>query len=323
MKKRIAVLFGGYSGEAEVSKKSAQMVLNNIDKDRFQAIPIEISKTNWTADYDGEFIEIDKNDFSILVQGEKLNFDGVFNIIHGTPGEDGLIQGYLDMLAIPHTTGGCYNMSLTFNKAVNNDLLRSYGMPCAMSVLLRPTDHYSVSAITERLGLPCFVKPNEGGSSIGISRVDKAEALTAAIERAFLESKEVIIEEFISGREVTCGVIPKNGKLMALPLTEIIADGDFFDFEAKYEGKSQEITPAKIDLDTTLTVQNMAVKIYELLRCNGMIRIDFLLPKSGPHVIEVNTVPGFSEASIIPQQAAAAGISKKNLISSLLEDILD
>ncbi len=323
MRKRIAILFGGYSREAVISKKSAQMVLDNIDRDRFEPIPVEITESNWTAEYEGQSVEIDKNDFSLNINGTHLKIDGVFNIIHGTPGEDGLIQGYLDMLKIPHTTGSCFNMSLTFNKAANNDLLKSQGIHCAKSILLQKTDFYSVSAITERLGLPCFVKPNEGGSSLGISKVEKSEELTAAIEMAFLESNAVIIEEFISGREVTCGVIPRNGKPMALPITEIITDSAFFDYEAKYEGKSQEITPAKIDLDTTLKVQNTAVKIYELLRCKGMIRVDFLLPNSKPYVIEVNTVPGFSEASIIPQQAHAAGIPKKNLITSLLEDILE
>jgi len=323
MKKRIGILYGGYSGEAAVSKESAKLILQNIDRDRFEPIPIKITKTNWLASYNGIEIEVDKNDFSILYDSQKITVDGVFNIIHGSPGEDGLMQGYLDMLHIPHTTGNCFNMSLTFNKAANNDLLRSHGIKCANSVLLRQTDHYSVSAILERLGLPCFVKPNEGGSSIGISKVNKPKELSSAIERAFIESKEVIIEEFISGREVTCGVIPRNGKIMALPLTEIIADGEFFDYEAKYEGKSKEITPAKIDLDTTMKVQAISTRIYELLRCKGMVRIDFLLPESGPHVIEVNTVPGFSEASIIPQQGAAAGISKKDLISSLLEDCIE
>ncbi len=321
MKRRIAVVYGGYSGESVVSEKSAQMVLKNIDTHKFDAIPVCITKSAWTAQINKGDFPVDKNDFSVQIGDKKLIFDAVFNIIHGTPGEDGLLQGYFQMLDIPHTSCDVFTMSLTFNKAANNTYLLQHGFKCAKSYVLRKTDHYSVSKIVDILGLPCFIKPNEGGSSLGISKVSKANDIASAIELAFSQSDEVIIEEFISGREVTCGVITRHGKPLALPITEIIANGDFFDYEAKYEGNSQEITPADISEEITTQVQHISVEIYELLRAKGMLRIDFLLNENGPYLIEVNAVPGFSDVSIIPQQAAAAGISKKELITILLDEI--
>lgn len=319
MKRRIAVVYGGYSGEAVVSKKSAQMVLDNIDRKKFDVTPVEITKTEWIAHIDGAKFPINRHDFSASTQDGKLTFDKVFNIIHGTPGEDGILQGYFQMVGMPHTSSEVFAMSLTFNKSANNTYLQQFGFNCAKSLVLRKTDHYSVSKIIETLGLPCFVKPNEGGSSIGISKVKEASQMVAAIELAFDENSEVIIEEFISGREVSCGVISRQGRAFAMPLTEMISFGEFFDYEAKYEGNSNEVTPAEIPKSLTLQIQNIATEVYDILRCNGMIRIDFLLNEKGPYLIEVNTVPGFSDASIIPQQAAAAGISKKELISLLLE----
>ena len=319
MKRRIAVVYGGYSGEAVVSEKSAQMVLANIDKDKFEVTAVEITKSKWIAHIDGAKLPINKHDFSVSTPDGKRSFDKVFNIIHGTPGEDGILQGYFQMVGMPHTSSEVFAMSLTFNKSANNTYLKQFGFNCAKSVVLRKTDHYSVSKIVDKLGLPCFVKPNEGGSSIGISKVKEASQMVAAIELAFDENSEVIIEEFISGREVSCGVITKQGRAFAMPLTEMISFGEFFDYKAKYEGNSNEITPAEIPKQLTLQIQNIATEVYDILRCNGMIRIDFLLNEKGPYLIEVNTVPGFSEASLIPQQAAAAGISKKELISLLLE----
>ncbi len=319
MRKRIAVVYGGYSGESVVSEKSARMIMDNIDTTKYEPVQVRVKEDGWWAELDGTSYAIDKNDFSFLLEGEKITFHKVFNIIHGTPGEDGLLQGYLEMLNIPHTSSETFTMSLTFNKAACNMYLKQHGFNCAQSMVLRKTDHYSVSDIVQRLGLPCFIKPNEGGSSIGISRVEDAQNIPQAIEKAFNESDVVILEEFISGREVTCGVITRNTKTLALPITEIISDHDFFDFQAKYEGKSQEITPADVDELTTAKVQQIATEVYSLLNAQGMIRIDFLLNEKGPYIIEVNTVPGFSEASIIPQQAAAAGISKKELITILLE----
>lgn len=320
MKRRIAVVYGGYSGESVVSEKSAQMILENIDRNKYDVYPVCITPDRWFAEIDGEELDINRGDFTVTTAESKITFDKVFNIIHGTPGEDGILQGYFDMIGVKHTSSDVLTMSLTFNKSANNTYLRQLGFNCANSVLLRITDHYSVKKITETLGLPCFVKPNMGGSSIGISKVKEPQQLAAAIECAFQESSEVIIEEFISGREVSCGVISKNGRPFAMPLTEMIPFGEFFDFEAKYEGNSNEVTPADIPEELFLQIQNIATEVYDILNCKGMIRIDFLLNERGPYLIEVNTVPGFSNASLVPQQAAAAGISKKELISLLLEE---
>jgi len=320
--KNIAVVYGGYSGESVISKKSADMILKNIDKNKFTAVPIEMTRTNWTAHLEKTDVEVDKNDFSVTVSSKKILFDVVFNIIHGTPGEDGLFQGYLSMLGIKHTTGDTFNMALTFNKAANNNYLAALGYNCAKSIILRKTDHFSVTKIVESLGLPIFIKPNEGGSSLGISKINDPSKITSAVELAFNESHEVILEEFISGREVTCGVISKNGNVTALPITEIITESDFFDYEAKYQGKSQEITPADIPEVTAQQLQRKSEEIYELLQCRGMIRIDYLLNEKGPYLIEVNTVPGFSDVSIVPQQGAAAGLSTKDLITYILDSAI-
>ncbi|MDZ4822500.1 MAG: D-alanine--D-alanine ligase [Flavobacteriales bacterium] len=317
--KRIAVVCGGYSGESVVSMRSAAMVMNNIDRSKYEPVKVVVLHERWFAEADGKELDVDKNDFSFTLNRKKILFDGVFMIIHGTPGEDGLMQGYFEMLNIPHTTGGVFNMSLTFNKKATTRTLASLGFTVAKSTVLKKFEPYSSSFIGQIVGLPCFVKPNCGGSSIGTSRVNKVEELHLAVDKAFREDEEVIIEEFISGTEVTCGVIVISGKPTALPITEIVSKKEFFDFEAKYEGASEEITPARISEQLTSRVQQIAEDIYNKLDCRGMIRIDFLLPGSEPYVVEVNTVPGFSEASIIPQQAEVYGMSKKELVSAVIE----
>lgn len=320
MKQSIAVVYGGYSGESAVSEKSAAMILENIDRVKYEVTPVRIDLDAWKAQVNDAEYDIDRSDFSVTTPDSRIKFDKVFNIIHGTPGEDGILQGYFEMIGMPHTSSDVFAMSLTFNKSANNTYLKQFGFNCAKSVILRQTDHYSVSKIVAHLGLPCFVKPNEGGSSIGISKVKESHQMAAAVELAFKENDEVLIEEFIAGREVSCGVIKRHGRPFALPITEMIPFGEFFDYEAKYEGNSSEITPADVPEALSRQIQGIATEVYEILRCNGMIRIDFLLNERGPYLIEVNTVPGFSNASLIPQQAAAAGISKKELITLLLEE---
>ena len=317
--KKIAVVCGGYSGESVVSMRSAQMVMNNIDREKYDPIKIVITHHRWFAELDGGEVEVDKNDFSIEVNGSKCTFDGAFIIVHGTPGEDGLLQGYFSMIGMPHTTGDVHTMSLTFNKKSTTRTLGSFGYTVAKSMVLKKHEPYSVSFVVQNLGLPCFVKPNCGGSSIGTSRVNKAEELHLALDKAFQEDESVIIEEFIAGTEVTCGVINLHGKITALPITEIVSKKEFFDFEAKYQGASEEITPARIPDHIRDRIQGACVDIYKKLDCKGMIRIDFFIRGEETFVVEVNTVPGFSEASIIPQQAAAIGISKKELISIVIE----
>jgi D-alanine-D-alanine ligase len=317
--KKIAVVCGGYSGEAAVSMKSAAMVLNNIDRSLYSPTQVVITRERWYALIDSKEYEVDKNDFSIAASNGKLRFDGAFIIVHGTPGEDGLLQGYFAMLGIPHTTGSVHNMALTFNKKATTRLLGNLGYTVAKSMVLKKHEPYSVSFITQNLGLPCFVKPNCGGSSIGTSRVNLAEELHLALDKAFREDNEVIIEEFVAGTEVTCGVIQYKGKIMALPITEIVSKKEFFDFEAKYQGASEEITPARISDTLTQKIQSTCEDIYKKLDCRGMIRIDFLIRGEETFVVEINTVPGFTEQSIIPQQAAVVGISKKELITTVIE----
>lgn len=319
MKKNIAVVCGGYSGEKVVSMRSANMVLNNIDRNKYTPYKVVVTRERWYLETDNTENDIDKNDFSVNINGSKTKFDGVFMIIHGAPGENGLMQGYFEMLGIPTTTGDTLCMALTFNKKQTTRALGTMGLKVAKSLEYKSTEPYSATFITQSVGLPCFVKPNCGGSSIGTSRVEKQEDLHIALEKAFAEDSHVIIEEFIQGTEVTCGVIMIDGKITALPITEIVTQKAFFDFEAKYEGKSEEITPARLDEKIYLRVQQHAEDIYKRLNCRGMIRVDFIIRGEEIFVIEVNTTPGFSEASIIPQQAAVHGLNKTELISTVIE----
>jgi D-alanine-D-alanine ligase len=317
-KKRIAVVSGGFSGEAAVSMRSASMVMTHIDREKYFPTQVVIEREKWVAIVNNEEIAINKNDFSYLVNGTKNHFDGVFMIVHGTPGEDGILQGYFQLMGLPFTTGDVLNMAITFNKKATTDALRNLGYTVAKSVMIRKGDDVVADSIISRVGLPCFVKPNNGGSSIGTSKVKAVEDLQAAIDKALREDQQALIESFVSGVEVTCGVIHFQGKVTALPLTEIVTENEFFDYQAKYEGASQEITPARLPDDMSDKVRELAARIYQDLKCCGMIRVDFIIQDDEPHVIEVNTVPGFSEASIIPQQAEVFGIDKTTLISTVI-----
>lgn len=317
--KKIAVVCGGYSGEARVSMKSAAMVMNNIDREKYDPIQVVITQDRWYAEVNQREVDVDKNSFTVPASEGLIAFDGAFIIVHGTPGENGLLQGYFDMIGLPYTTGDVLNMALTFNKKMTTRTLGQMGFRVAKSLVLERNEPYSVSFLTANLGLPCFVKPNCGGSSIGASRVNAPEEMHVALESAFREDEHVIIEEFVEGTEVTCGVINYKGRITALPITEIVSKKEFFDFEAKYQGASEEITPARISSELTQLVQSQCEDIYKKLECRGMIRIDFLLRGEEAFVVEVNTVPGFTEASIIPQQAGVLGISKKELINTVLE----
>ncbi len=317
-KKRIAVVSGGFSGEAAVSMRSASMVMTHIDREKYSPIQVVIERKKWVAIVENQEIAIDKNDFSFEFNGVRNHFDGVFMIVHGTPGEDGILQGYFQLMGIPFTTGDVLNMAITFNKKSTTDALRNLGYSVAKSVMVREGEKVDVETIIAKLGLPCFVKPNNGGSSIGTSKVKASADLQIAVDKALKEDHQALIESFIDGVEVTCGVIQIQGKITALPLTEIVTENEFFDYQAKYEGASQEITPARLPEEMSHQVRTLAARIYQDLRCSGMIRVDFIIQNDEPHVIEVNTVPGFSEASIIPQQAAAFGIDKTTLISTVI-----
>ena len=319
-KKKIAVVCGGYSGESVVSMRSASMVMANIDREKYSPTQVVIERDRWYAlSEQGEELLLDKNDFSVIIGMDKVTFDGVFIIVHGAPGENGLLQGYFELIGLPYTTGDVLNMALTFNKKATTDALHQMGYQVANSVTIGRGEQIEVGEILQKVGLPCFVKPNNGGSSLGTSKVKEQTELVVAIQKALAVDAQAIIERFVSGTEVTCGVIQWQGKLRALPLTEIVTANEFFDFEAKYNGESEEITPARVDSEIFEHVQHLAADIYRDLNCRGMIRVDFIIQDNVPFVIEVNTVPGFSEASIIPQQASAVGIDKKSLISAVIE----
>ncbi|WP_178991992.1 D-alanine--D-alanine ligase [Winogradskyella schleiferi] len=320
MKKNIAIIMGGYSSEYKISLKSGNVVFDALDKDKYNAYRIHIFKDKWVFvnDLDEEF-DVDKNDFSVLVNETKIAFDCVFNAIHGSPGEDGFMQGYFELLGIPQTSCSMYQAALTFNKRDLLATLKPYGIKTAESYPLNLGDSVDEDAIIAKVGLPCFVKANKAGSSFGISKVYKKEALQAAIDNSFKEDNEIIIEQFLDGVEVSVGVISYKGETLVLPITEIVSENDFFDYQAKYEGKSQEITPARISEDYATKVTSEAKKIYEILKMKGFSRSEFIFKNDEPYLLEVNTVPGLTKESILPQQAAKAGISLKDLFGSAIE----
>lgn len=324
MKKNIAIIMGGYSSEYKISLKSGNVVYNALDKEKYHAYRIHIFKDKWVFvnDLEEEF-PIDKNDFSVIVNETKIHFDCVFNAIHGSPGEDGYMQAYFELLNIPQTSCSMYQAALTFNKRDLLATLKPYGVKTAESYPLNLGDAIDENAIIAKVGLPCFVKANKAGSSFGISKVYKKEDLKAAIENSFKEDNEIIIEQFLDGVEVSVGVISYKGKTLVLPITEIVSENDFFDYQAKYEGKSQEITPARISEDYTIKVNSEAKRIYEILKMKGFTRSEFIFKNDQPYLLEVNTVPGLTKESILPQQAAKAGISLVDLFGNAIEEALN
>lgn len=323
MSHRIAILVftGGYSGEAVISRKSANMVMNNIDRARFDPVLIHIDEDGWFEDTASGKLPTSLDE----LLADERRFAGGFIMIHGTPGEDGKLQTMLDQRGFKHTTGDSQCMSLTFNKGRTTAALKGRGIPVAHSLEVESGASWNVEEIARSVGLPCFVKPNETGSSIGISRAESLDELETAIQAAeAIGDSGVLIESLLVGREFTVGIVPDvNGKPQALPVTEIRTHRKFFDFTAKYEGESEEITPAEIDLKTSDALQQRALEVYEVTRCTGMARVDMIwLSSEEAAVIEINSVPGFSEASIIPKQAAAVGLSKTDLISNIIDQML-
>lgn len=314
---------GGYSSEYEISLKSGNVVFETLNKGNYTPYRLHIFKDKWVyVDNEGIETPIDRNDFSINLNGSKLTFDCIFNAIHGTPGEDGYMQGYFDLLNIPHTSCGMYQAALTFNKRDCLSVLKAHGIKMAASYYLDLGQSVDENAIIEKVGLPCFVKANKAGSSFGITKVYKKEALQKAIDVAFEEDDEVIIEEYLDGREVSVGVIDYQGEVKVLPITEIISDNDFFDYKAKYLGESQEITPAQISHELTEKVSKMAKTVYEVLKMKGFTRSEYIFKNDEPYLLEVNTVPGLTKESILPQQAAAAGISLEALFDNAITSAL-
>ncbi len=318
--KNVAIVMGGYSSEYKISLTSGNVVLNNINRTKFNPFRIHVFKEKWVYvdENDAEF-PIDKNDFSVTVAGTKINFDVVFNAIHGTPGEDGLLQAYFELLQIPQTSCDYYQAALTFNKRDMLSVLKPYGIKTAESYYLNLGDEINVDTILAKVGLPCFVKPNKSGSSFGISKVKTAAEFLPAIENAYKEDDEIIIESFLDGTEVSVGVINYKGTVTVLPITEIVSENDFFDYEAKYLGKSKEITPARISEELKVKIETVAKRAYEVLKMKGFSRSEFIIVNNEPHMLEMNTIPGLTTESILPQQAREAGISLPELFENAIE----
>ena len=323
MKKNIAIIMGGYSSEVEISMKSGNVVHNSLSKERFNTYRIHILKEKWVyVDEDNQEHPVKRGDFSIEVNNESVVFDCVFNAIHGTPGEDGLMQAYFKLLGIPQTSCDYYQSALTFNKRDFLSTLKPYGIKSATSYYINQGDQINTEEITAKVGLPCFVKANKAGSSFGISKVYKKNDLKPAIEKAYKEDDEVIIESFLDGIEVSVGVITYKGKTKILPITEIVSENDFFDYEAKYQGKSQEITPARLSPEQEKNVIETAKHAYEVLKMKGYSRSEFIFIGDEPYMLEMNTTPGLTNESILPQQAKIAGISMSELFESAIEEAL-
>jgi len=321
----IAFITGGYSGEAEISYKSAITIEKNMDAQKFNVYKIDITPAAWTyISPAGKSVAINRDDFSLTLDGKKIVFDAVFVGIHGTPGEDGKLQGYFDMLNLPYTSCNAATSALTMNKRYTVAVAAFGGINVAKSLHLFRHAPLGPETILKQLSLPVFVKPNSGGSSIGMSKVNKMEELAPALQKAFKEDEQVLVEEFISGREFTVGVFRTKKEIIVLPITEIITKKEFFDFEAKYQGMSEEITPARVDNSMAEKIKNAARNVYEVFNCRGVVRIDFIYHKEKdvPFMLEINTVPGQSEASIIPQQVRAMGWDLKDFYTALVEEAL-
>ena len=323
MKKNIAILMGGYSSEYQISIDSGNVVYNTLNRDIYQPFKIVILKDKWfyLSEDDQEYA-INKNDFSILINDNTVNFDCAFNAIHGAPGEDGSLQAYLELLNIPHTSCDMYQAAITFNKRDCLSILKANGIKTATSYYLNFGDPINEKKVLDRVGLPCFVKPNKSGSSFGISKVYKEEELGRAIDVAYKEDNEIIIESFLDGIEVSVGVITFKGDIKVLPITEIVSDNDFFDFEAKYSGECQEITPARLTKNETTNTNKIAKQVYTILKLKGFSRSEFILIDEQPYLLEINTVPGLTKESILPQQAIAAGMTLEELFNNAIEEAL-
>ena len=325
-KKNVAFVTGGYSTEAVISYKSAITIENNLDRDKYNIYKIDITPQGWWYENAGQKTAVDRNDFTINQGNKKIKFDAVFIGIHGTPGEDGKLQGYFDLMNLPYTSCDAATSALTFNKRYTVAVAAFAGIGVAKSLHLFKHTSTDNAEILKKLQLPVFVKPNNGGSSIGMSKVSKGEDLASALEKAFKEDDQVLVEEFIAGREFTIGVFKSKGEIVTLPFTEVKTHKEFFDFEAKYTpGMSEEITPAKVDDSIAQKVRETAKKVYRTFNCRGVVRMDFIFheEKKEPYLLEINTVPGQSEASIVPQQVRANGWTLKDFYTKLIEELFE
>lgn len=327
-KRNIAIVCGGDSSEHDVSMRSAQGLYSFFDKERYNIYVVDVKGQDWHVDLqNGDTAKIDKNDFSFKMDGKTVTFDYAYITIHGTPGENGLMQGYFELLHIPYSTSSVLVEAMTFDKYVLNNYLRGFGVNVAESVLLRrgEEEKYSDEEIEKRIGMPCFVKPAADGSSFGVSKVKNADQLAPALRVAFMESDEVMVESFMKGTEISIGCYKTRDKAVVFPATEVVTSNEFFDYDAKYNGQVQEITPARLSPETTKRVEEETSRIYDILHCNGIIRIDYIISKDADgndkiNMLEINTTPGMTATSFIPQQVRAAGLDIKDVLTDIVEN---
>lgn len=328
VKRNIAIVCGGDSSEHDVSLRSAQGLYSFFDKERYNIYIVDIKGVDWHVNFDdGEICKIDKNDFSFVLNGEKVEFDYAYITIHGTPGENGIMQGYFELIHLPYSTSSVLVEAMTFHKYVLNNYLRGLGVNVAPSILLRRGDEHQISDedVAARVGMPCFVKPAADGSSFGVSKVKNTDQLAPALRVAFMESDEVMVEGFLKGTEISIGCYKTKSKCVVFPATEVVTKNEFFDYDAKYNGQVQEITPARLAPETAKQVAAETSRIYDILHCNGIIRIDYIISKDKDgndkiNMLEINTTPGMTATSFIPQQVRAAGLDIKNVLSDIVEN---
>lgn len=322
--KNVAIICGGDSGEFEISVKSAHVVKKNLNAELYDSHIVVVSKKGWYGLLDDDtHVDVDKNDFSIMVEGRKVKFDVAFNAVHGEPGENGPLSGYLELMGIPCTSSDQTTCALTFHKDFCKRVVASYGVTVSPSVLINKGDDYDAAAIIKELGLPLFVKPTCNGSSVGVTKVKTVEQFVPAIDTAMAAGNQVMCEKFVSGREFGCGAMEYKSKMMVFPLTEICSKNEFFDYEAKYTaGKCDEITPAQVDEDIAMEIKATTAMLYEKLECKGFVRMDYIVSDEGVFFIEANIVPGMSEASIIPAQARCFGLTLGQLFEMAIENVL-
>ena len=320
MKKKVAIVAGGDQSEYEVSLRSAAGLMTFIDSERYDLTLVVLEGLNWRAEVEGKTYPIDRNDFSYVKDGIRHGFDCAYVTIHGIPGEDGRLQGYFEMIGMPYTCCGVLAASMTYNKYTCNHYLQGFGLNIAPDILLRKGETIEASEAVRQLGLPIFVKPNVGGSSFGVTKVKDASEVEGAVAKAFKEGEEVILESFMQGTEITCGVYKTKGKSVVFPVTEVVSENEFFDYDAKYKGEVSEITPARLSEDLTARVQATTSKIYDLLGARGIIRVDYIITEGEKiNILEVNTTPGMTATSFIPQQIRAAGLDIKDVMTDVIE----
>jgi D-alanine-D-alanine ligase len=324
MKKNIAIVAGGDSSEVVVSLKSAAGIYSFMDKDRYNLYIVTIVGQLWQVEIsETEKLAIDRNDFSFVQNGSKVCFDFAYITIHGTPGENGILQGYFDLIGMPYSCCGVLAAAVTFNKFTCNQYLKGFGVKVSESMVLRKGQTVTSQEVADKLGFPCFVKPNVGGSSFGVTKVKTLAEVQPAIEKAFAEGDEVMIEAFMAGTEITCGIYKTKQKSVVLPITEVVSQNEFFDFDAKYKGQVEEITPARLSETVTNRVQQLTSAIYDILGCKGIVRIDYIISEGDViNLLEVNTTPGMTATSFIPQQVRAAGIDIKDVMTDIIENEL-